>query len=184
MLLSKCYAGILAHSSLQNCSNLASLEGFQAWTVRLRSCQIIWTLTNPLQNLLSFSLFVFGAAGMFWIIVLLHSPSELELQGYELMVKPFLVETEIDCSINYNKSPWSSKEAPEDHITITVFDCSRVLFMRCCVSFIPRVTGLKHLGIIKMGFFPYFLAKFAMIPCVLFSQQWFSHWIFHGCHFF
>lgn len=60
--------------------------------------------TKPLQNLLSFSLFVFGAAGMFWIIVLLHSPSELELQGHELMVKPFLVETEIDCSINYNKS--------------------------------------------------------------------------------
>ena len=33
--------GILAHSSLQNCFNSASLEGFQAWTAYLRSCHSI-----------------------------------------------------------------------------------------------------------------------------------------------
>ena len=41
--------GILAHSSLQNCFNSATLEGFQAWMVYLRSCH--WTLTRPIQNL-------------------------------------------------------------------------------------------------------------------------------------
>ncbi len=41
MSLSRCCGGILAHFSLQNCFNSATLEGFQAWMDCLRSCHSI-----------------------------------------------------------------------------------------------------------------------------------------------
>ncbi len=41
MSLSHRCGGILAHSSLQNCFNSATLEGFQAWKDCLRSCHSI-----------------------------------------------------------------------------------------------------------------------------------------------
>ncbi len=41
MSLSHRCRGILAHSSLQNCFNSATLEGFQAWKDCLRSCHSI-----------------------------------------------------------------------------------------------------------------------------------------------
>ncbi len=41
MSLSYRCGGILAHSSLQNCFNSATVEGFQAWMDCLRSCHII-----------------------------------------------------------------------------------------------------------------------------------------------
>ena len=41
MSLSHCCGGILAHSSLQNCFNSVTLEGFRAWTAFLRSCHSI-----------------------------------------------------------------------------------------------------------------------------------------------
>ncbi len=41
MSLSHCCGWILAHSSLQNCFNSATLEGFRAWMDCLRSCHSI-----------------------------------------------------------------------------------------------------------------------------------------------
>ncbi len=90
MSLSHRCGGILAHSSLQNCFNSATLEGFQAWMDCLRSCHNISTgfksglwfghSKTLILFLLSHSEVDLCGAGVFGIIVLLHNPSVLELE--------------------------------------------------------------------------------------------------------
>ncbi len=118
-LLHRC-GGILAHSSLQNCFNSATLEGFRAWMDCLRSCHSI-------------------------SIRFTVSP-ELEVTNWrpDILLQDFLIECRIHGSINYGKSSrsWSCKAAPDHHTTTTMFDCwYDVLFMECCVGFTPDVTG-------------------------------------------
>ena len=131
---------------------------------------------------------------MLRIIVPLHNLSVLGLKVMcwwsDIQVKDFLVESRIHGSINYSKSSksWSSKAAP-DHDTITTMsDCQYdVLFLKCCVSFTPDVTGCTPskkfhfcpinpqnifpsvLGIIKM-----FCGKCDTGLCGLLGEQRFS----------
>ncbi len=165
-LLHRC-GGILAHSSLQNCFNSATLEGFRAWMDCLRSCHSI-------------------------SIRFTVSP-ELEVTNWrpDILLQDFLIECRIHGSINYGKSSrsWSCKAAPDHHTTTTMFDCwYDVLFMECCVGFTPDVTGHtfqkftfchtspqnicpKVLGIIKI-----FFGKCETSLSVLFGQQWLLPW--------
>lgn len=134
MSLSHRCGWILAHSSLQNCFNSATLEGFRAWKDCLRSCHsisigFVWTLIWPLQNLNFVFLEPFrgGLAGVFGINVLLHNPSALELEvtnwRLDILLQDFLIECRIHGSINYGKSSrsWSCKGAPDHHTTRAVY---------------------------------------------------------------
>ncbi len=86
MVLSNHCGWILAHSSLQNCFNSASLEGFQFRLFKVMPQHLNWIqdqiLTWPLQNLNLVFLEPFrgGLAGVFEIIVLLHKPCALKLE--------------------------------------------------------------------------------------------------------
>ncbi len=95
MSLSHRCGGILAHSSVQNCFNSATLEGFQAWNDYLRSCHSISIRFEPglwLDHSKTFLFyFIFYCflepfrgwlSGVFWIIVLLHNPCSLELTNW------------------------------------------------------------------------------------------------------
>ncbi len=136
-----CCGGILAHSSLQNCFNSATLEGFQAWNDCLWSRHSIsigfksrlWLGQN--LNFVFLEPFRGGLAGEFGIIVLLHNPSALELEvtnwWLDILLQDFLIECRIHDSINYGKSSrsWCCKAAPDHHTTIT-FDCWYDVLMR------------------------------------------------------
>ncbi len=194
MSLSHRCGGILAQSSLQNCFNSATLEGFQAWKDCLRSCHSIsigfksGLLTWPLQNLHFVQPFRGGLAGVFGIIVLLHNPSALELEVTnwwpDILLQDFLIECRIHGSINYGKSSrsWSCKAAP-DHHTTTTFDCwYDVLFMKCCVGFTPDVTG--HTSSKKFNFccispqniWPKFLGIFKICSWQMWDEPLCSFW--------
>ncbi len=92
----------------------------------------VQTLIWPLQNLNFVFLEPFrgGLAGVLGIIVLLHNPSELELEVTnwcpDILLQDFLIDCRIQGSINYGKSysSWSCKAAPDHHTTTTMFDCS------------------------------------------------------------
>ncbi len=149
MSLSHRCGGILAHSSLQNCFNSATLEGFQAWMDCLRSCHniSIGFKFGLWLNIIFLEPFRGGLVGVFGIIVLLHNPSALKLEVTnwwpDILLQDFLIECRIHGSINYGKSSrsWSCKAAPDHHIT-TMFNCwYDVLFMKCCVGFTPDVMG-------------------------------------------
>ncbi len=108
------------------------------------------TLTRPLQSLHFVFLEPFrgGFAGVFWIIVLLQNPSSLQLEvtnrWADIVLQDFLVDSRIHGSIYHSKSSrsWSSKTAPDHHTTTTIFYCwYDVLFLKCCVTFTPDVTG-------------------------------------------
>ncbi len=148
--------GISAHSSLQNCFNSATLEGFWAWMDCLRSCHIIsigfksrlWLGHSKTLILFFLSHSEVDLLVCFGIIVLLHNPSALELKVTNwrpvILFQDFLIECRIHGSINYGKSSrsWSCKAAPEHHTTTTMFDCwYHVLFMKCCVGFTADVMG-------------------------------------------
>ncbi len=116
-------------------------------------------MTWPVQNLNFVFLEPFrgGLAGVFGIIVLLHNPSALELEvtnwWLDILLHDFLIECRIHGSINYGKSSssWSCKAAPDHHTTTTMFDCwYDALFMKCCVGFMPDVTG--HIRSKKFNF--------------------------------
>ncbi len=193
--------GILSQSSLQNCFNSATLEGFQAWKDCLRSCHSIPIgFKSGLWLGHSKTLILF-----FWshsevdLLVCLGSLSccitqvRLSLRSQtDVLLQDFLIECRIHGSINYGKSSrsWSCKAAPDHHTTTSMFDCwYDVLFMKCCVGFTPDVTGHtpskkfnfclispqnicpKVLGIIKI-----FFGKCEMSLCVLFGQQWLLPW--------
>ncbi len=111
MSLSHCCGGILVHSSVQNCFNSATLEGFRAWMDCLRSCHSIsigfksglWfghskTLILFFLSHSEMDLLVFG------IIVLLHNPSALDLEVTNwqpnILLQDFLIECRIYGSIS------------------------------------------------------------------------------------
>ncbi len=147
MSLSHRCGGILAHASLQNCFNSATLEGFRAWMYCLRSCHSI----------------SIGFKSGLWlghsktIILFFLSHSEVDLLvclgSLSCCVTQVRLRSQTDSrtfsfrihgSINYGKSSrsWSCKAAPDHHTTTTMFDCwYDVLFMKCCVGFTPDVTG-------------------------------------------
>lgn len=109
---------------------------------------------------------VFGLAGAFLIIVLLHKLSALELPDMNWWSDILL----------YGSRP--SPEAAKQPQTITTM-CD-VLFMKYCVSQTLQVQLLSRqsteylhtlLGIIKMLF-----GKYEMRLCVLVGQLWFSPW--------
>ncbi len=203
MSLLQCCGGILAHSSWQNCCNSATMEGFRAWTAFLRSCHSIsigfrsglWLGHSKVS-------FCFSSAiqrwicWCVWIIVLLQNLSSLQLEVTnrwpDIVLQDFLVDSRIHGSIYHSKSSrsWSSKTAPDHHTTTTIFYCwYDVLFLKCCVTFMPDVMGHtpskkfnfclvspqsifpKVLGIIKM-----FSGKTEMSFYVLFAQQRFWSW--------
>lgn len=64
---------ISAHSSLQNCCNSATLEGFWVWTTFPRSQHLnqihVWTLAKPFQSLyfVLLKLLRGGLVGVLWI---------------------------------------------------------------------------------------------------------------------
>ncbi len=199
MSLSHCCGGILAHSYLQNFINSATFEGFWAWKVCLRSCHsisngfksVLWFGPSKNLNFVFLEPFRGGLAGVFGIIVLLHEPNALGVTNWrpDILLQDFLIECRIQGSINYGKSSrsWSCKAAPDHHTTTTMFYCwCDVLFMKCCVGFMPDVTTSKKfnfslispqnictkvLGIIKIYF-----GKCEMSLCVLFGQQWLLPW--------
>ncbi len=63
----------------------------------------------------------------------------------DILLQNFLIECRIHGSINYGKSSrsWNCKAASDHHTTTTtMFDCwYDVFFMKCCVGFMPDVTG-------------------------------------------
>ncbi len=140
MSLSHRCGGIWAHSSLQNCFNSATLEGFRAGMDCLRSCHRIWIGLKPglwlghfdLVNLVFLETFRGGLAGAFRFNVLLQNPSVLELEVTNwrphILLQDFLIECRIHGSINYGKSrSWSCKAAPDHHTTM--FDCCMMFFL-------------------------------------------------------
>ncbi len=85
---------------------------------------------------------------MFWIIVLLHNLSSLELEitnwWPDILLQDFLIEYRIYGSINNGKLSrlCSCKAASDHYTTTTMFDWwYDVLFMKSCVSFTPDVMG-------------------------------------------
>ncbi len=205
MSLSHSCGGILAHSSLQNCFNSATLEGFRAWMDCLRSCHSI----------------SIGFKSGLWLghsktlILFFLSHSEVDLlvclgslscciTQVRLSLRSqtdFLKECRIHGSINYGKSSrsWSCKAAPDHHTTTTMFDCwYDVLFMKCCVGFMPDVTGHtpskkfnfcrispqnicpKVLGIIKI----FFWQMWDEPLCSFWSAVTLALELSHGCRFF
>ncbi len=199
MSLSHRCGGILVHSSLQNCFNSATLEGFRAWMDCLRSCHSIsigfksglWL--GHSKTLILF----FLSHSEVDLLVCLRSLSccitQVPLRSQtDILLQDFLIECRIHGSIINGKSSrsWSCKAAPDHHTTTTMFDCwYDVLFMKCCDGFTPDVMGhtpskkfnfclispqnicLKVLGIIKI-----FFGKCEMSLCVLFGQQWLLPW--------
>ncbi len=142
MSLSHRRGWILAHSSLQNCFNSATLEGFQAWKDCLRSCQSIsigfksglWlghskTIILLFLNHSEVDLLVcLGSLSCYitQVRLSLRSPNWRP----DILLQDFLIECRIHGSINYGKSSrsWSCKAAPDHHTTTTMFDCS----FDCC----------------------------------------------------
>lgn len=132
-MLSHCCGAILAHSSLQNCFNSATLEGFRAWTARLRSPHSISVRIQSGHRLCRSKplYFVFnkpfrgGPAGAFQVIVLQHNPSALQLEATNrwsnVLHQNIPVEIKIRDCIHHWKSSrsWSSKAAPDHHTTAT-----------------------------------------------------------------
>ncbi len=205
MSLSHRCGWILAHSSLQNCFNSATLEGFRAWMDWLRSCHSIsigfkpglWLGHSKTFNFVFLEPFRGGLAGVFGIIVLLHNTSALELEVTnwwpDILLQDFLIECRIHGSINYGKSSrsWSCKAAPDHHTTTTMFDCwYDVLFMKCCVGFTPDVTGHipskklnfclispQNICLKVLGIIDIFFGKCETSLCVLFGQQWLLPWM-------
>ncbi len=141
--------GILSHSSLQNCFNSATLEGFLAWMDCLRSCHSI--------SIGFKSGLWFGHSKTLILFFLSHSEVDLLLclgslscciTQVHLSLRSHTagrIECRIHGSINYGKSSsrsWSCKAAPDHHTTTTMFECwYDFLFMKCCVDFMPDVTG-------------------------------------------
>ncbi len=155
MSLSHRCGGILAHSSLQNCFNSATLEGFQSWMDCLRSCHsILFGFKSGLWLGHSKTLILFFLShSEADLLVCLGSLSccitQVRLNLFtnwwpDILLQDFLIECRIHGSINYGKSsrPWSCKAASDHHTTTTMLDCwYDVLFMKCCVGFTPDVTG-------------------------------------------
>ncbi len=156
MSLSHRCGGILAHSSLQNCFNSATLEGFRAWMDCLRSSH---TISIEFKSGLWF-----GHSKTLILFFLSHSEVDLlvclgslsccitqvclslrsQTDGRTFFFLDFLIECRIHGSINYSKSSrsWCCKAAPDHHTTITMFDCwYDVFFKKCCVGFTPDVMG-------------------------------------------
>lgn len=90
---------------------------------------------------------------------------------------------------------WRSKAASDHNTAITIFNCCYIaLFMKCCVSFMPRVTGPSKrfnvclfspqnispqiLGVIKISF-----SKCERSLCFFLVSSVFSLKLSHGCHF-
>lgn len=128
-------------------------------------------------------------AGMLLIIVLLHNPTGLKLQGMNwlpnILLQDFVVEGRIHGSINYGNlsRSWSRKAAPNHHSTAIIFDCWYVLFVKCCVHLMPDAMGLTPFLKKKISFFlasPQnicweswsFLKKFETSLYLLFGQKW------------
>ena len=200
-LLHHC-GGILAHSSLQNCFNSATLEGFRAWTACLRSCHSISIGFRSglwLDHSRTFILFLLSHSevdllvcfeSLSCCITQLRLSFRSQTDDRTFSFRIFLVESRIHGSINYGKSPrsWSSKAAPDHHTTTTVFYYwYDVLIVECCVSFTPDGTGpmsfkkfyfwlISPQNLIPkvLGVIKMFFGKCEMSLCVLFGQQWFS----------
>ncbi len=193
---SLCCGGILAHYSLQNCFNSATLEGSRAWMDCLRSSHnysirfkpVLWLGHSKNLNFGFLETFRGGLAGVFGIFVPLHNPSVLELEvtnwWQDILLHEFLIEWRIHGSINYGKSSRSWIPRPSHyhhHVWLLVWWS---FFIKCCVGFTPDVKGHtpskkfnfclispqnispKVLGIIKI-----FFCKCETSLCVLFGQQ-------------
>ncbi len=157
MSLSHHCGGILAHSSLQNCFNSATLEGFWAWMDCLWSCHAATASQSDLSldfDLVFLEPFRGGLAGVLEIIVLLHNPTALELEGTnwrpDILLQDFLIECRIHGSINFGKSSrsWSCKAAPDHHTTTTMFDCWYDVLMLCW--FYARCNGTQTFQKVKL----------------------------------
>lgn len=127
-------------------------------------------------------------AGMLLIIVLLHSPTGLKLQGMNwlpnILLQDFVVEGRIHGSINYGNlsRSWSRKAAPNHHSTAIIFDCWYVLFVKCCVHLMPDAMGLKPFFFKSVFFSPAHRIyvgnpedasdKFETSLYLLFGQKW------------
>lgn len=124
---------ILAHSSLQNCFNSATSEGFRAWTARLRSPHSIsvgissgrWLgCSKPLYFVFN-KPFRGGPTGAFQVIVLQQNPSALQLEAMnrwpDALLQNILIEIKVDVCSHHQKlsRSWSSKAAPDHHTTAT-----------------------------------------------------------------
>lgn len=104
---------ILAQSSLQNCCTSATSEGFWESTFYLKAMPHhlnriqVKTLTRPLQSLHFVFLKPFrsGLAGVFWIVVLLQNPLQLEVTNRwpDIVLQDFLVGSRIHDSIYHSK---------------------------------------------------------------------------------
>lgn len=125
---------IVAHSPLQNCFNSVTLKCF-------KHEQPVYGLAGASQPELSpdfdsvtqrrqvwlFETFRGGLAVVFWIIVLLHNPSALKLQGLswypDILFHDFLVASTIHGFINYSNSSraWSSKADRDHHAWLVVW---------------------------------------------------------------
>ena len=202
MSLSHHCGGILTHSSLQNCFNSAILEGFLAWTARLRSHHSIsigfksrlWLGHSKTLILFFFKPFRGGFAGVFRIVVLLHDPRALEFEGTnwwpDVLLQDLLVNSRIHFSVNHSKLSWSwgSKAAPDHHAATTMLYCwHHVLFIKRCAIFMPDVTGCtpskkfnfwlispQNVSPKVMRIFKMLFGKCETSLCVLLWQQWFS----------
>ncbi len=127
--------GILAHSSLHNCFNSATLEGFRSWMDCLRSCHSISIVFKSglwlghFQNLN----FVFLSHSEVDLLMCLGSLSYCIIQVRlslrvtnwrpDILLQDFLIEFRIHGSINYGKSSrsWSCKAASDHHTTTNVW---------------------------------------------------------------
>ncbi len=202
MSLSHRCGWILAPSSLQNCFNSATLEGFKAWKNCLRSCHSISIRFKPRLWLgHSKTLILFhepfrgGLSDVFRIIVLLHKPSALELEvtnwRLDILLQDFLKDCRIHGSINYGSSRfWSCKAAPDHHTTphhvwLLVW-CS---FYEILCWFYARYNGthtFQKLQLLSLqsteylpkvlGIIKMFFGKCVTSLCVLFGQQWLLPW--------
>ncbi len=196
MSLSHRCGGILAQSSLQDCFNSATLEGFRAWMDCLRSCHCIsigfksglWLGHSKTLNLFFLShsevdllvcLRSLSKCAWAWGHKLTagNSPSEC----YDRVQNSWFHQLwQVVQVLKLQGSPRPSHY--HHHVWLLVW-C--YFFMKCCVGFPPDVTGHtpsycpispqnicpKVLGIIKI-----FFGKCERSLCVLFGQQWLFPW--------
>ncbi len=202
MSLSHCCGGILAHSSLQNCFNSATLEGFRAWMDCLRSCHSIsirfksglWLGHSKTLILFFLSHSEVNFAGVFGIMSCWITQVRLSLRS-QTDGRTFSVRIS-DRVQNSWSSIMASRPGPEaakqpQTITLpppwlTVEWCS---FYEMLYWFYVRCNGhtpSKKLNFCLispqnicpkvLGIIKIFFGKCETSLCVLFGQQWLLPW--------